>query len=62
MRKFLLFLALATLLSGCVTYRGGSLSGDFAGNEPTSGRGTSGVSSGADPGPEITGSTDVPAR
>ena len=63
MRKVLLLATLAVLVSGCISYRGGTLSaGDFGGNDREFGRFTSGVSSGADPAPSITGSESVPLR
>jgi hypothetical protein len=60
MKKNLLLAILAVLLNGCALYHGGSNSGDSAGNEGNIERGTTGVSSGADPGPGITGSGFAP--
>jgi len=68
MKRMITLSALVTLLSGCSWlqhgnntdsgYAGGSISGvDYS-----PGRGTTGVSSGADAGPGITGSDAAPPR
>jgi hypothetical protein len=59
MKRLFILAAMAILLSGCVSYRGGSIGPDSPAN-PYVGRGTSGVSSGADPSPEVTGSEFAP--
>ena len=55
MKKVLLTIALASLLAGCVLVGGTGDTGDLGGN-PNLDRGTTGVSSGAESGPGITGS------
>ncbi len=60
MKKLLSLLSLAVLLSGCVSYRGGTFGPDLPSNNMDFGRGTTGVGSGDDPGPGITGSDAVP--
>ena len=59
MKKIILLAALATLLTGCMSYTRGGAGGTAEPTEPM-GRGTTGVSSGADPAPGISGSEFVP--
>jgi hypothetical protein len=60
MKAVLIIVMLAFFVTGCVSYRGGSANEDFAWSDSNSGRGTTGVSSGADPAPAITGSDLAP--
>ena len=63
MKKLVLMIALAGLVSGCswIGHREGVASGEgtIAGADQSPGRGTTGVSSGADSGAGITGSDAV---
>jgi len=59
MKRILLLVAMATLLSGCISYSGGG-AGDSDISTQGMGRGTTGVSSGADTGAEIPGSEFAP--
>ncbi len=62
MGKVLLILGTAFLLTGCISYRGGTLSPDLGGSDTVHASGTMGVSSGDMPGEGITGSDAVPHR
>ncbi len=61
--KFVLVLlacALSVILTGCVSYSGGSFTGDLHPDGTAVGSGTSEVSTGDMPGFGVTGSQDVP--
>ena len=60
MRTVLLLLLTAVGLTGCVSYRGGTVGADFSSSDRSWGSGTSGVSSGDMPGYSVPGSGDVP--
>ena len=64
MKKLIIIIALGVLASGCtwVGHRQGVVSGEggIPGADLSPGRGTTGVSSGADSGVEITGSDAAP--
>jgi hypothetical protein len=60
MKVMVMILAIMVFREGCVSYRGGSWGPDITTDAPYTGRGTTGVGCGADPGPEITGSEFVP--
>ncbi len=60
MKSILLLIGLAILAGGCASYNSQGTGG--IANEPDVFRGTTAVSSGADPGSEITGSGFAPHR
>jgi hypothetical protein len=65
MKKIIMLAGLVSFLSGCSWfYHGDNDSGgsSIAGVDYSPGRGTTGVSSGADAGPGITGSDAAPSR
>ncbi len=59
-KVLLIIMATAFLLTGCISYRGGTLSPDLGGSNNARASGTMSVSSGDMPGEEVTGSDAVP--